>query len=78
MKQGIHDVLSDEDKWPKELIFVGRNTRIVQGDDQCLGSPVKWVKVMGEWACRILFEDPTCCCRSGYRTRGGTSCSRRS
>ncbi|GJN78655.1 hypothetical protein PLIIFM63780_002164 [Purpureocillium lilacinum] len=47
MKQGIHDVLSAEDKWPKELIFVGRNTRIVQGDDQCLGSPGKWVKWLG-------------------------------
>ncbi|PWI64103.1 hypothetical protein PCL_12673 [Purpureocillium lilacinum] len=44
MKQGIRDVLLDEDKWPKELIFVRRNTRIVQGDDQYLGSPVNRVK----------------------------------
>ena len=34
MKQGIRDVLADEDKWPKELIFIGRNMRIVQGNNQ--------------------------------------------
>jgi len=58
MKQGIRDVLSDEDKWPKELIFIGRNMRIVQGNNQYLGSPVNRVKMMGEWASRSLFEDP--------------------
>lgn len=30
MKQGIREILSDEDKWPQELIFIGRNMRIVQ------------------------------------------------
>lgn len=58
MKQGIRDVLADEDKWPKELIFIGRNMRIVQGNNQYLGSPVNRVKMMGEWASRSLFEDP--------------------
>ncbi|KAM7205623.1 ABC1 domain containing protein [Rhypophila sp. PSN 637] len=57
MKQGIRDVLADEDKWPKELIFIGRNMRIVQGNNQFLGSPVNRVKMMGEWASRSLFED---------------------
>lgn len=59
MKQGIRDVLADEDKWPKELIFIGRNMRIVQGNNQFLGSPVNRVKMMGEWASRSLFEDPS-------------------
>ncbi|ODA78607.1 hypothetical protein RJ55_05989 [Drechmeria coniospora] len=59
MKQGIRDVLADEEKWPKELIFLGRNMRIVQGNNQYLGSPVNRVKMMGEWASRSLFEDPT-------------------
>ncbi|KAI9904079.1 hypothetical protein N3K66_000608 [Trichothecium roseum] len=57
MKQGIRDILADEDKWPKELIFLGRNMRIVQGNNQYLGSPVNRVKMMGEWASRSLFED---------------------
>ncbi|KAK3383560.1 ABC1 family-domain-containing protein [Lasiosphaeria ovina] len=57
MKQGIREVLADENKWPKELIFIGRNMRIVQGNNQYLGSPVNRVKMMGEWASRSLFED---------------------
>ena len=57
MKQGIRDVLADEDKWPKELVFIGRNMRIVQGNNQYMGSPVNRVKMMGEWASRSLFED---------------------
>lgn len=59
MKQGIRDVLADEDKWPKELIFVGRNMRIVQGNNQFLGSPVNRVKLMGEWASASLYRDPS-------------------
>ncbi|KAK3354571.1 kinase-like domain-containing protein [Neurospora tetraspora] len=58
MKQGIRDVLADEDKWPKELIFIGRNMRIVQGNNQYLGSPVNRIKMMGTWASRSLFQDP--------------------
>ncbi|KAH8886877.1 ABC1-domain-containing protein [Thozetella sp. PMI_491] len=58
MKQGIREVLADEDKWPKELIFIGRNMRIVQGNNQYMGSPVNRIKLMGEWASRSLFEDP--------------------
>ncbi|CAF3498876.1 unnamed protein product [Fusarium graminearum] len=58
MKQGIREILADEEKWPQELIFIGRNMRIVQGNNQYLGSPVNRVKMMGEWASRSLFEDP--------------------
>lgn len=58
MKQGIRDILADEEKWPKELIFIGRNMRIVQGNNQYLGSPVNRIKMMGEWASRSLFLDP--------------------
>lgn len=58
MKQGIRDILGDEEKWPQELIFIGRNMRIVQGNNQYLGSSVNRVKMMGEWASRSLFEDP--------------------
>lgn len=58
VKQGIRDMLADEDKWPKEIIFLGRNMRIVQGNNQYLGSPVNRVKMMGEWASRSLYQDP--------------------
>lgn len=58
-KQGMRDMLADEDKWPKELIFLGRNMRIVQSNNQYLGSPVNRVKMMGEWASRSLYEDPS-------------------
>lgn len=58
MKQGIRDMLADEEKWPKELIFIGRNMRIVQQNNQFMGSPVNRVKMMGEWASRSLYEDP--------------------
>jgi aarF domain-containing kinase len=57
MKQGIRDVLADEDKWPKELVFIGRNMRIVQGNNAYMGSPVNRIKMMGSWASRSLFED---------------------
>ncbi|KAK4102702.1 ABC1-domain-containing protein [Parathielavia hyrcaniae] len=58
MKQGIRDMLADEDKWPKELIFIGRNMRIVQGNNAYMSSPVNRIKMMGEWASRSLYEDP--------------------
>ncbi|KAG6038820.1 hypothetical protein E4U41_003626 [Claviceps citrina] len=57
MKQSLRDMLADEEKWPKELLFIGRNMRIVQGNNQYLGSPVNRVKIMGEWASRSLFQD---------------------
>ncbi|MBE3048077.1 hypothetical protein IMZ48_37330 [Candidatus Bathyarchaeota archaeon] len=58
MKSTMRDLLSDEDKWPKELIFIGRNMRIVQGNNQYLGSPVNRIRMMGEWASRGLYADP--------------------
>lgn len=57
MKQGAREVLGEGDKLPKELMFIARNMRIVQGNNQHLGSPVNRVKRMGEWASRSLFED---------------------
>ena len=56
--QGIRDVLEDETKWPRELIFIGRNMRIVQGNNQFLGSPVNRIKMTGSWASRSLVDAP--------------------
>ncbi|RYP82528.1 hypothetical protein DL769_001634 [Monosporascus sp. CRB-8-3] len=58
IKEGLREVLADEDKWPKELIFIGRNMRIVQANNQFMGSPVNRIKMMGNWASRSLYQDP--------------------
>ena len=58
MRKGIKDILSDETKWPQELIFLGRNLRIVQGNNQYLGSPVNRIKITGSWASRSLVDSP--------------------
>ncbi|KAI9819290.1 MAG: hypothetical protein M1827_007447 [Pycnora praestabilis] len=58
MRKGIRDILGDEKKWPRELIFIGRNLRIVQGNNQFLGSPVNRIKITGNWASRSLVDSP--------------------
>lgn len=58
MRKGIKEILGDEKKWPQELIFIGRNLRIVQGNNQFLGSPVNRIKITGMWASRALTEAP--------------------
>ncbi|OAA62435.1 ABC1 domain containing protein [Niveomyces insectorum RCEF 264] len=57
MKQGVRDILADEERWPKEFLFLGRSMRIVQANNQRLGSPVNRVKRMGLWASASLYED---------------------
>ncbi|KAG9245360.1 ABC transporter [Calycina marina] len=57
MRQGIRDVLSDQDMFPRELLFIGRNMRIVQGNNQFLGSPVNRIKMTGIWASRSLVDN---------------------
>ncbi|KAI9829422.1 MAG: hypothetical protein M1819_006359 [Sarea resinae] len=58
MRKGMKQILGDEEKWPHELIFIGRNLRIVQGNNQFLGSPVNRIKITGTWASRSLAESP--------------------
>ena len=58
MRKSVREILGDETKWPKELIFLGRNLRIVQGNNQFLGSPVNRIKITGTWASRALVENP--------------------
>ncbi|KAL9048065.1 MAG: hypothetical protein Q9206_006269 [Seirophora lacunosa] len=65
MQKGIREVLADEKKWPRELVFIGRNMRIVQGNNQYLGAPVNRIKIMGGWASRSLVDSPDL----GYRER---------
>lgn len=56
LRQGIRDVLSEEENFPRELLFIGRNMRIVQGNNQFLGSPVNRIKMTGWWASRSLVD----------------------
>lgn len=56
MRQGLRDVLSEEENFPRELLFIGRNMRIVQGNNQFLGSPVNRIKMTGSWASRSLVD----------------------
>ncbi|KAH7919205.1 ABC1-domain-containing protein [Leucogyrophana mollusca] len=58
MKAKLKGFLSDTDKMPKELIFLGRNMRIVQGNNQALGSPVNRIKITGYWASQSLTRAP--------------------
>ncbi|KAF2000752.1 ABC1-domain-containing protein [Amniculicola lignicola CBS 123094] len=55
-RDAIKSILGDETKWPRELIFIGRNLRIVQGNNQFLGSPVNRIKLTSLWASRALAE----------------------
>lgn len=57
MRQGIREVLADLDSFPQELLFIGRNMRIVQGNNQFLRSPVNRIKLTGLWASRSLVEN---------------------
>ena len=59
MREKMREALSEEleDNFPRELIFIGRNMRIVQGNNQFLGSPVNRIKMTGNWASRSLVDD---------------------
>ncbi|KAF2757395.1 ABC1 domain protein [Pseudovirgaria hyperparasitica] len=59
MRENVRSFLSDDTKLPMELLFIGRNLRIVQGNNQFLGSPVNRIKITGLWASRALAEDST-------------------
>ncbi|CAG5178121.1 uncharacterized protein ALTATR162_LOCUS8545 [Alternaria atra] len=55
-RDAIKLILGDDAKFPRELLFIGRNLRIVQGNNQFLGSPVNRIKITGLWASRALIE----------------------
>jgi aarF domain-containing kinase len=70
MRKGIRQILGDESKWPRELIFIGRNLRIVQGNNQFLGSPVNRIKITGLWASRALAENKSLGFAERFRNLG--------
>ncbi|KAK0436386.1 atypical/ABC1/ABC1-B protein kinase [Armillaria borealis] len=54
MKAKLKEFLIDTDRLPKALLFLMRNMRIVQGNNQSMGAPVNRVKITGYWASRSL------------------------
>jgi len=58
MKRKLKNFLKETDRLPLELIFIGRNMRIVQGNNQRMGSPVNRVKITATWASKCLGTDP--------------------
>ncbi|WPG98665.1 Hypothetical protein R9X50_00145800 [Acrodontium crateriforme] len=70
MRKGVRDILANQDKFPQELIFIGRNLRIVQGNNQFLGSPVNRIKITGTWASRALAESSESSVTARWREYG--------
>lgn len=51
------EFVGDEDRWPREFIFIERNLGIIQANNRFLGSPVNRIKRLGLWASRGLHQD---------------------
>ncbi|KIY72330.1 ABC1-domain-containing protein [Cylindrobasidium torrendii FP15055 ss-10] len=56
LKAKLRDFLTDTDRMPKELLFLMRNMRIVQGNNQSFGAPVNRIKITGFWASSALTK----------------------
>ena len=55
IRDRLRNFLSDTEKIPLELVFLGRNMRIVQATNQLLGSPVNRPALMANWVSRGLI-----------------------
>jgi aarF domain-containing kinase len=55
IRDKLRNFLSDTSKIPLELLFLGRNMRIVQATNQLVGSPVNRPALMANWASRGLI-----------------------
>ncbi|KAF8311371.1 ABC1-domain-containing protein [Clavulina sp. PMI_390] len=58
IKERIKTFLTDVELVPKELIFIGRAMRILQANNQALGSPVNRLNIMARHASSGLVSDP--------------------
>jgi aarF domain-containing kinase len=56
-KERIKKFLSDTEKIPLELIFVGRTLNLVRSNNKYFGSPVNRINLMAEWAVQGLGSD---------------------
>jgi aarF domain-containing kinase len=55
IRDKLRNFLTDTEHIPLELLFLGRNMRIVQATNQILGSPVNRPALMANWASRGLI-----------------------
>jgi len=53
-REKIAEFIINQDKMPRELIFIGRNLRIVQENNRTLGTPVNRLKIIANWASYAL------------------------
>lgn len=58
MKAALRNFLVDTDRMPKVLAFLLRNMRMVQGNNQSLGSPVNRIRITATYASRALAKTP--------------------
>ncbi|EPS37438.1 hypothetical protein H072_8887 [Dactylellina haptotyla CBS 200.50] len=56
VREGMKAFLSDTTKIPRELVFLGRSMRIIQGNNQLMGSPVNRIKETALAASRGLLS----------------------
>ncbi|KAK0556881.1 hypothetical protein OC846_000908 [Tilletia horrida] len=56
IKEKIRNLLQHVELLPLELIFVGRCGRIMQANNQCLGSPVNRLNILAKHASTALLE----------------------
>ena len=54
MREKVAEFIINQEQMPKELVFIGRNMRIVQGNNQNLGAPVNRIKIIANWASYAL------------------------
>ncbi|KAK6341817.1 hypothetical protein TWF730_001306 [Orbilia blumenaviensis] len=59
MREGMKSFLNDTTKIPRELVFLGRSMRIIQGNNQLMGSPVNRIKETALAASRGLLLSRT-------------------
>lgn len=53
-REKIAEFIVNQEQMPRELVFIGRNLRIVQGNNQHLGAPVNRLKIIANWASYAL------------------------
>ncbi|CCX10016.1 ABC1 domain protein [Pyronema domesticum] len=57
LREKIAEFIIDQDRMPQELVFIGRNLRIVQANNHNFGAPVNRLKVIANWASYALTRD---------------------
>lgn len=68
IKEKIKSFLLDQEAIPQELLFIGRNMRIVQSNNQTLGSPVNRIGITARWASASLRPEADASLATRIRT----------